>query len=178
MLFGNREPRSVVARRRAAFRPACLGLEDRCLLAAAIDLGANTPPTLPSIATTPYGINLGGANANEGAGYSVADIGDVNGDGYDDFLIGGPKINTQFGLANGSSTVYLVFGSSSANGNSISNWLQNSNEQRVGDLGQLGNTSQTNPVDGNSGFPFNGVKIITSQQANSNLGASVAAAVR
>ncbi|MBI2340163.1 MAG: FG-GAP repeat protein [Deltaproteobacteria bacterium] len=51
-----------------------------------------------------------GTNAGDYAGTSVAGAGDVNGDGYDDILIGAPG-NDLFRLNAGA--VYLVFGSSS-----------------------------------------------------------------
>jgi hypothetical protein len=49
------------------------------------------------------GLEVWGAAANDLLGYSVADAGDVNGDGYHDILIGAPTA--------GAGAVYLVFGS-------------------------------------------------------------------
>jgi hypothetical protein len=69
--------------------------------------------------------------------------------------------------------VYLVFGSM-ASDNTNFNWLQLTPDGRVGDLNTLGNLNQNNPLNGNPGFPFNGVTFIASQQPNSALGASVA----
>lgn len=181
MLFGNREPRSLVARRRGGFRPKGDWLERRELLA--IDVGAAAPPTLPAMATTPYGVVMAGGNASGGAGFVVTDVGDMNGDGYDDFAISSPGVTSsagQIGLATGSanSTVYLVFGSRTTTSPVISDWLANNSTQRVGDLLQLGNSpaSQQNPITGASGYPFAGIKIITSQTSGSQLGASISSA--
>ena len=51
-----------------------------------------------------------GVDANDKAGWSVAFVGDVNKDGYEDLLIGAP-INCENGLKTGAA--YLIFGSSS-----------------------------------------------------------------
>lgn len=179
MLFGKREPRSLGARRRAEFRPAGDALEGRVLLA--VDLGGTTPPQLPLIATAPVGIDMVGSNAGGGAGFSVSNVGDMNGDGFDDFLVGTPTVSNTGGIivpASGVPTVYLIFGSRTTNAASISDWLTNSANQRVGDLSQLGNSSaaQQNPINGVAGYPFDGIQIVTSQQTNSQLGATVAAA--
>ena len=82
-----------------AFQPRSERLEDRLLLA--IDLGGPAPG-LPNVATIitgntppgPFGVALGGAVPNGGAGYSVTDVGDVNGDGFDDFFVGAPTVTT------------------------------------------------------------------------------------
>ncbi len=50
------------------------------------------------------GFRLDGADANSGLGAAVANAGDVNGDGLDDFLVGADAINGNTGAA------YLVFG--------------------------------------------------------------------
>ena len=52
-----------------------------------------------------------GVAADDGAGYALSGAGDVNGDGIDDLLIGGPFSGT---LLNG--TAWLVLGSTSATG--------------------------------------------------------------
>src|SRR4051812_39866783 len=91
MLFGNRGPRSSAARRRGEYQPRLQPLEERFLLA--IDLGGVAPPGLPNIAQSPpgpYGVDLGGLQTNGAAGFSVNDVGDVNGDKFDDFIIGAP----------------------------------------------------------------------------------------
>lgn len=202
MLFGKRGPRTGGARRRATERLKIERLEDRQLLA--IDLGGVTPPPspnasapLPTIATittppastaTPgNGIDMAGANTGGGAGFGVTNVGDVNADGFDDFVVGAPSATNATGpvsIGSGvNSTVYLVFGSNQVNQTSFTNWLNNTPGQRVGDLGQLGNsfTTQTNPITGlgtatpSNAFAFNGIKFITSQNITSQLGASVAA---
>ena len=68
----------------------------------------------------------------------------------------------------------LVFGSRQVDAGNV-DWLVLNAQQRVGDLAQLGNSANTqqNPFNGNPGFPFDGIRFTTSQNANSLLGASV-----
>ena len=98
-------PRSPGSTRSRALRPRVVGLEERVV--PAIDLAA--------IATAPLGVLNGGTLLNAGAGFSVAEVGDVNGDGFDDYLIGAPSITvtgTTFNLGPGTSgRAFLVFGS-------------------------------------------------------------------
>src|SRR4051812_12660721 len=53
------------------------------------------------------GFHIDGANANDLAGYSVAEAGDVNGDGFSDIIIGAPGAATNTGEA------FVVFGKAS-----------------------------------------------------------------
>ena len=65
----------------------------------------NTPPyTAPAPAWT-YSPPGGGSYL----GYSLADAGDVNGDGYEDFVTGGPYFNT--GTLDSAGTAYVFYGS-------------------------------------------------------------------
>jgi FG-GAP repeat len=188
MLFGNRRPRNVNARRLTAwsFQPRGELLEMKVLLAA-IDLGGTSPPLQPRTVTTPYGIDLAGATPSAGAGWSVADIADVtNTRGYDDILIGAPTLNgspSKLGTAAGGS-VYLIFGSATGTAATLQNWLNttagpnlNSTGDRLGDLAQLITpAAQTNPISGTPlTFPFSGVTFTaTGVDATSSFGASVA----
>jgi hypothetical protein len=178
MRFGIRGPRFITDQRRGAYRPKAESLEERLLLA--IDLGGTTPPSLPSIATSPFGVQQAGGISSGGAGFSVADVGDVNNDGFDDFLVGGPTVvssNGQINLGAGPNPqVYLIFGSASATATSITNWLQlDTTGSRVGDLAQLGNLQQTDPITGSAlAAPFAGITFFQSSNPNSQLGASVA----
>lgn len=58
--------------------------------------------------TAAHGTMLRGADAGDFAGYNVSGVGDVNGDGYDDVLLGSRQAASQVGEA------YLVFGRDAA----------------------------------------------------------------
>jgi hypothetical protein len=191
MLFGNRRPRMVPARRHAhdRFRPRCERLETRRVLQGnTYNLLAVGSPANPAIASNPNGVAFGGDTAGQGAGYSVADVGDVNGTGYDTLVIGAPTVNnppSSIGSGAGSA-VYMVFTSQTVGVSSVTNWIgTNSNNvfnytpnDRVGDLGQLTTPTtpaQTNPISGTAlDFPFPFIKFENTVSLNSDLGASVA----
>lgn len=175
MLYGNRGPRLGARRKPVRCLPKTEALETKVLLS--LDLGGTTPPALPNIASGNVGVAMvGTTTALQGAGYSVANLGSVNNSGYDSFLIGAPAIN-QTGT-NTTSAAYLVFGSQAVTtgGVTTADWLNNVPNGRVGDVSQLGSLNQANPITGTTegAYNFNGVTFITSQQSNSQLGASVA----
>ncbi len=74
---------------------------------ATIDLG-NLSALGPTV-----GIPIFGAEANDQSGRSVSSAGDVNGDGFDDFLIGAPRSNGIGNLEGYAGESYLIFGSNS-----------------------------------------------------------------
>jgi FG-GAP repeat len=175
MFFGNRRPRVLTARQHdnTLFQPCGEQLEAKILMA--IDLGGTAAPSLPFSATAPYGIDMTGTTSSAGAGYSVADVADLTGNNnYDSLVIGAPGVTGSPPTtvsSTGTGTVYVVFGSSyaqsSSNLTATQNWL-NTNagpnlvaNDRVGNLGTLGATSQTNPISGSSAgnltYPFTGV---------------------
>ena len=82
------------------------------------------------------GLRIDGATAGDTSGKSVAAAGDVNGDGYDDLLIGAPGSDTSG--ANAGST-YLLFGAA----------------------GGLGTTLDLSTLDGNHGLRFDGRTLST-----------------
>lgn len=186
MLFGKRETRPSAVRRRGAFRPESQGLEARTLMA--IDLGVTVPPLLPDIATVPFGVVNASGQGGGGAGFSSAQVGDVNGDGFGDVLVGAPGVGSPGSLLGllrpGSSTAraYLVFGSSQVQQGAtagIADWLTLDNAgQRAGDLNQIGNVGQVNPFNANATVNnYNGIRFVTNTQgAASLLGTSVAPA--
>ncbi|MBU6188747.1 MAG: FG-GAP repeat protein, partial [Betaproteobacteria bacterium] len=55
-----------------------------------------------------YGFAINGASANDVSGYQVANLGDFNGDGYDDIAVTAPQSDTN-GLTN-NGAVYVVYG--------------------------------------------------------------------
>lgn len=180
MRFGTDRARLLASGRRRVFRPVAQALEDRLVMA--IDLS--------TVATAPLGVLMAGnigaggigpaASDGGGAGFSVADVGDVNGDGFDDFLIGAPGItvntNGQFDLSSATSgTAYLVFGSREVNSPQAIDFASLNANQRIGDLGTLGNALQNNPSTGAPGFAFDGITFRAGQQLLGQLGASVTA---
>src|SRR5205085_2666304 len=87
-------PRAAGKRRRERTGLVLEPLEDR-LTPTSIDMTA--------IATAPYGVQQWGTVLNGGAGFAVTDVGDVNGDSFDDFIVGAPSVvftNGQIGLSN------------------------------------------------------------------------------
>ena len=58
-------------------------------------------------------IQISGAVANDQSGNSVSSAGDINGDGYDDIVIGAP-----FAISTGG-TSYVIFGQGGSNMNNI-----------------------------------------------------------
>jgi hypothetical protein len=167
MLFGNRRPRIVVERQRdyPVFQPRAEQLEAKILMA--IDLGGTTPTAQPFIASAPYGIDMAATTSSGGAGYSVTDVGDVTGSGYDSFAIGAPTVTSNgITLGSGSGSVYLVLGSTyvTSTGTAVQNWLNTTNgpnlasTDRVGNLDTLGSATQSNPVSNTAlTYPFAGV---------------------
>ena len=81
----------------------------------------------PQVAAATDGIKIQGANAFDSSGFSVSHAGDIDGDGFNDILIGAPGANSDQGAA------YLLF----------SNYLQNQTDSI--DLGALGTDQQGLP---------------------------------
>ena len=57
--------------------------------------------------TGPNGFQINGEAAGDRAGFSVSDAGDVNGDGFDDLIIGADTADPQ---GNASGAIYVLFG--------------------------------------------------------------------
>ncbi len=184
MRLGKHRPGPSSTRRRWAYLPAGDTLEERRLLSAAVDLA------------TTQSSNLGVQFIGKGvyAGYTVTDVGNTTGSGYDDFVVAAPGLaapTTGAPTFTGTSTVYLVFGSKQVNVSSFSstNWLQLAPGQRGADLAQLGTLgtppaiAQVNPTIAQpappavpiTGYNFDGLTFTTGTTANSGLGFSVAA---
>jgi Ca2+-binding RTX toxin-like protein len=77
--------------------------------------GRSTFPT--EVFLTPDGTSVSvfhGINGSDTSGWAVSGAGDINGDGYDDFLIGAPGGDGPGNVRDASGEVYVVFGHSGA----------------------------------------------------------------
>ncbi len=111
----------------------------------------NTAVTLPpivislaDIAAGTGGFVINGAAADDRAGSSVAAAGDVNGDGFDDLLVGAPFADT--GGTSNTGSAYVIFGSANGFGASI-----NLADLAAGTLGFVLNGAPENGYAGVSG---------------------------
>jgi len=166
----NRGPGSPSARRRSAFRPASESLEGRQLLTTLNLAGIQTAAQTTPAATQRIGVQLVGNTTNQFAGATVTDVGDVNGSGFDSFVVAAT------GTTN--NAVYLVFGAPGINARTALG--------SIGDLGTLNQPTQVDPavvptVPPTTITPFNGLKFVTGLNpatgvgTPSGLGFSVAA---
>jgi hypothetical protein len=151
-------------------------------------------PQVQGTMTTDPGLGVLETNSvnSQGAGFSVAALGDMNGDGSNDFAIGAPNV-TQSGTvislatsATNPSEAFLLLGNRSASIPTAQSWLSSTPEQRVGNIANLSNSSPTgqpSPFTGRStingtqySYNFAGITFETLSDPTSGLGAFVAAA--
>jgi hypothetical protein len=76
-------------------------------LAALLAAPAAAQATVIDLANAPGSVRIDGQDANNNAGASVADAGDVNGDRAPDFIVGAPAANN---VHQGSGSAYVLFG--------------------------------------------------------------------
>ncbi len=114
-------------------------LETRCVMTT-IDLAA----------LGAQGTTLFGAESFDRSGFSVSDAGDMNGDGFDDYLIGAPSADTVGNSRFQSGESYLIFGRAS--------------QQGTIDLGSLGVLGAT--IVGADLFDYSGVAVSSAGDMN------------
>jgi hypothetical protein len=71
-----------------------------------------------TITDTSFGVTINGFEAEDLTGASVSSAGDVNGDGFDDIIIGAPGYDLPYGETNAGGS-YVVFGNGSGFGTSL-----------------------------------------------------------
>jgi hypothetical protein len=72
--------------------------------------GASLPPTIDLASLGTSGISIFGADNGDYSGRSVSDAGDVNGDGFDDLIIGAYSADGHENTKNSAGESYVVFG--------------------------------------------------------------------
>ena len=174
-MFRERRGRgSSSGRRRPAWLSGVDALEPRRLMATLVDLATTQSANL--------GTELIGPSSNANAGYTVTDVGNVTGGGYDSYVVSVQSTNT----GSTESAVYLVFGTKPTTSGAATGVASLTAALRGGDLATLGATggNQVNPTvtQGTTptpGFQFDGLKFVTGIDATtgagrqSQLGASV-----
>ena len=75
--------------------------------------GASLPETIDLASLGAAGFRLFGADAGDGSGYSVSSAGDVNGDGFDDVLIGAYHAGAAGNGKSSAGDSYVIFGGAS-----------------------------------------------------------------
>ena len=72
--------------------------------------GADLPTTIDLAVLGAAGVTIFGADTNDSSGVSVSSAGDVNGDGFDDLLIGAWDADASENLKSGAGDSYVIFG--------------------------------------------------------------------
>ncbi len=74
---------------------------------------ASLPTTIDTATLGTAGVTIFGAEASDGSGYSLSGAGDVNGDGFDDIVIGACRADGLNNARPDSGETYVIFGSAS-----------------------------------------------------------------
>ncbi|MEQ1824839.1 MAG: PKD domain-containing protein, partial [Pirellula sp.] len=72
--------------------------------------GASLPATISLATLGSAGIKILGVDAGDASGFSVSSAGDVNGDGFDDLLVGAPYADASGNLKSDAGESYVIFG--------------------------------------------------------------------
>jgi hypothetical protein len=115
------------------------------------------------------GFKIAGADADQ-VGFDVASAGDVNGDGFDDLIVGGPISNTTMGYS-ATGAAFVVFGGPSMGASISVSALDGSNGFELLGGGQLNRTGQSVSSAGDiNGDGFADLIVGAPNDANQNLG--------
>lgn len=96
--------------------------------------GRSLPTTLALSSLGARGLTIFGADVRDISGYSVSRAGDVNGDGFDDLLIGASRGDALANSKTGAGETYVIFGGNSFT-NSVTHLGSAASEALTGDTG-------------------------------------------